>query len=224
MPKPKLIFLLAFVLISCNNNAGIIIGEYLFPFPKDYYLKREQGTDSDIGKIESKKLTLYFDYGYYTNHLVESPGEYVDKGEWKWEAFRNIIKREGAIDEKMVKKIVLLGIRKIKPQRDSIEFPDADIIASCQFDSIKFDYGISFPSEAKMYDFLIDTIQGHYRKIIVAKDPAKGKTGIYLKDIYSFNSSINSYLALGMATSGLSKQQQDSLISVFRRVTIVKAN
>lgn len=64
--------------------------------------------------------------------------------------------------------------------------------------------------------FIVDTVENQYRKIVYGNNPENEITGIYLKDLRSFNKSINSYLALSMETDKLTKQQQEVVLKIFR--------
>jgi hypothetical protein len=50
----------------------------------------------------------------------------------------------------------------------------------------------------------------------MGKRPAKKTTGIYLRDLNGFNKSINSYLALSIATSKLTSKQQETALKIFK--------
>jgi hypothetical protein len=219
-------FLLFSVLIyACKGNkqkGRITIAEYTFNFPNDFELVEERGIDSYVGKIKNRSLWLGFDYGYYSNPLIETPQEYLDKGFWKMDAYSRFVKPQGSYTPEMVREIQLLGTKPIQTKADSSRFKGADLIAKCRLDTSTFDYGITFPDKIKTHNFLVDTIKGHYRKIVVAKDPGNGITGIFIKDLNGFNQSINAFSALSMATNGLTKQMQDSIINVFRNVVVTQ--
>lgn len=211
-----------FIITSCRNNGGIKIGEYLLPFSSDYKLKPEQGIDSDVGTIESNNITIAYNYGYYTSTIVETSSEYLNNGAWKLDAYSYAINPKGSYTTEITKEIKLLSTTTVKTHADSVKFKDADVIATCQLDTMIFTYGIRLPDKIKDHTFFTDTINGYYRKIIIAKDPTKGITGLYVKNLRSFDTSINSYLALGAVAGKLSKLQQDSLVRVFKRLSIIK--
>ena len=222
--NPFLNFLLfSIIVLSCKNkqqNGLVTIGEYFFRFPDDFTLVEEKGLDSYVGRIKGGNLQLGFDYGFYSDPLVETPQEFLEIGFWKADAYTWFIKPKGSFTLERTQDVLLLGTKPIQTKADSIQFNGADLIAICKLDKSVFNYGITFPDKTKEYEFLTDTINGHYRKIVVAKDPIKGITGIYLKDLRGFNKSVNASSALSMATSKLTKQQQDSVISVFRNVKV----
>lgn len=219
-------FLLFSVLIyACQGNkqkGRIVIAEYTFNFPRDFELVEGKGIDSYVGKIKSGNVWLGFDYGYYSDPLVETPQEYLEKGYWKMDAYSWFVKPQGSYTPEMVRKIQLLGTKPLQTKADSSRFKGADLIAECRLDTSRFDFGITFSDKTKAHNFLVDTINGHYRKIVVAKDPNTGITGIFIKDLKGFNQSINAFTALSMATNGLTKKLQDSIIDVFRNVIVTK--
>ena len=215
--------ILALLALSCNNrnqNGTIAIGEYTFQFPKDFQLEEGKGIDSYVGKIKGDKLWLGFDYGYYSNLIVETPQEYLLKGHWKIDAFSSFVKPKGTYNAGTTREIELISTKQIATHTDSIKFRGADLIALCTLVSDTFEYGIKLPTEIKEHTFLVDTFSGCYRKIVIANKPEKGMTGIYIKDLNGFNKSINSFLALSMATSQITKQQQDSIVKIFLNVRV----
>ena len=224
--KHLFFFLLFSVFVlSCKNNeqrGEITIGEYAFSFPNDFVLVEENGIDSYVGNIKGKSHWLGFDYGYYSDPLIETTKEYLEKGFWKKDAYSWFIEPKGNYISEMVREIQLLDTKPVETKEDSSKFKGADIIAVCKLDTTTFEYGITFPDEIKAHDIIVDTIKDHYRKVVVAKDPQKGITGIYLKNLNGFAESINAFSALSMATNGLTKHQQDSFVNVFRNVKVIK--
>jgi len=74
-----------------------------------------------------------------------------------------------------------------------------------------------FLEEKGRHQIIQDTIFDHHlRRILIAEEPEKGQTGIYLKDLNSYNKSLNSWKALSMSVSGISKSDQEILIEIFR--------
>lgn len=66
--------------------------------------------------------------------------------------------------------------------------------------------------------YKVDTIQGHYRRIAIANDPMNGVTGVYISDLDGFNESMNSSMALSIATSQLTSDQQTKVLSFLASV------
>jgi hypothetical protein len=77
-----------------------------------------------------------------------------------------------------------------------------------------FNFPVYIPDDIKQQNFKIDTVDGQYRKIVYSKDPKKGTTGIYIKDIRVVEQSLAD-LALSMATSNLTQQQQETALKIF---------
>src|SRR5688572_20663442 len=216
-------FVLFSFLLGCSDKTKpktITIGDYSFDFPADFKLIKEKGIDSYVGKIKGDSMWLGFDYGYYSDPLVESSQEYLEKKFWISDGGIQFMKEGITYDNNNYPKVELLSLRPTTLS-DTIKFNGADFIATCKHDSLIFDYPVKLPDKTKEHFIHVDTIQNHMRKIIIAKDPKNGLTGIYLKDLKGFNESINSYLALSMATSDLTKQQQDSVLKIFSSVRFI---
>ena len=118
-------------------------------------------------------------------------------------------------DQTNTPKVDVMSIRPATIQ-DSIIGKGCDYVAKCKHDKTEFDFAIYIPNEIKQTNYSIDTVDNQYRKIVWAKDPQKGTTGIYLRDLNGFNKSINSYLALSMATSKLTSKQQETALKIFK--------
>lgn len=98
-----LILLITFVLftfICCSENGSeqqdskinIEIGNYLFNFPSEFKLIEKQGIDSYIGNIVGSKISLYFDFGWYTSASQNLPQEQYNVIEDEIEGhFRQIV-------------------------------------------------------------------------------------------------------------------------------------
>lgn len=89
---------------------------------------------------------------------------------------------------------------------------------------LTFDYGYysnSFGRDREnrgVATYQVDTIQGHYRRIAIAKDPMEGVTGVYITDLNGFNESMNSSMALSIATSQLTSAQQTQVLNFLASV------
>ena len=215
-----LLILLTLCGLSCFDKTAknvIIIGTYSFEFPNDFKLIKEKGQDSYVGKIKGDSITLDFDYGYYSDPLVQTQQEFLKDSFWLIHAGDQFMKEGITYDENNSPKVEFLNLRPATT-KDRTKFNDADFIAVCKHDSLVFDYPVTIPDDIKQHFVKVDTIQNRFRKIAIAKNPEKGLTGIYLKDLNSFNESINSSLALSMATSTLSKKQQATGLKIFSPV------
>ena len=207
---------------SCQNRpkGPIMIGIYSFTFPKEFDLIKENGIDSYVGKIANKSISLDFDYGYYSNKLISSPEEYIESKLWLNQFIDNCNMETPAERQVSISDISIVDIRKANFS-DNLHDSQSDYIAILKWlKGEQFEYPIQIPEDLKSYAIKIDTIQGCMRKIVLAKDPSKGITGIYLQNLNAFNESINSFPALSMSTSHLSKGQQDTLLEIFNTIKI----
>lgn len=223
MQKFILLFIISF-LLSCSAKTKkneINIGDYDFEFPSDFKIVDGKGIDSYVGKIRGDSIWFGFDYGYYSDPLIESQQEFLDKKHWLLNAQNQFMKEGVTYDESNSPKVELIKLRPAN-QKDTIKFKGADFIATCKYDSLTFDYPITIPEETKAHFIQVDTLQNHLRKIVIAKDPMNDLTGIYLKDLNGFNESINNSLALSMATSKITKQQQDTVLKIFSTLRFIK--
>lgn len=210
-------------LLSCGQthkkrdtpSKTIEVGDYLFEFPPDFELVKEKGIDAYVGKIQGDSMWFSFDFGNYSDQFVETPQEYLDKGHWRLALPYQLMKEGITYDQKNTPKVDVISIRPATIQ-DSAKGKGCDYIAKCQHEQIEFDYAVYIPNEIKQMDFMIDTVDNQFRKIVLAKDPKKGTTGIYIRHLNSFNESMNSYLALSMATSNLTRQQQEIALRIYK--------
>lgn len=229
--KRSLTFTLVVFLLSCgqsDNKLGgqsekksdshwkaIEVGDYLFDFPGDFELLTEKGIDSYVGKIKGDSMWFGFDFGYYSDDFEQTPKEYLDNGHWRYNLASRFMKVGITYDQTNMPKVDILSIRSATAQDSSIG-KGCDYVAKCIHEETEFDYAVYIPSEIKELNFEIDTVDNLYRKIVWAKDPQKGKTGIYLRELNGFNESINSYLALSMSTYKLTIEQQKTALKIFK--------
>ena len=193
----------------------IEVGNYVFDFPPDYELNTEQGIDSYVGKVKGDSMSFQFDFGYYSNDFEQPEEEYLENGDWQFELSYRFMKEGIIYDDRNTPEVDVLRIRPATAE-DSAIGRGSDYIAKCRYDSIEFDFAIYIPSKIKNLYFEIDTLDDHYRKIVWTKDPKNGRTGIYIKDLNSYNESINSFLALSMTSRNLTYEQQEAAIRIFK--------
>jgi hypothetical protein len=221
--KLLLTILISTLLFSCAQTElktdekwkTIEIGNYLFDFPTDFELITEQGIDSYVGKIKGDSMSFYFDFGYYSNNFEQTTKEYLDNGEWRYYLSYRFMKESSSYNQINTPKVDILEIRPATIN-DSAIGKGCDYVAKCKHNTTEFDVAVYIPNEIKQTNYAIDTANNQYRKIVWAKDPRKGRTGIYIKDLNGFNSSINSYLALSMETDNLSVEQQELALKIFK--------
>lgn len=221
--KGLLTILVTLFLFSCEQTEKksegqwktIEVGDYLFDFPSDFELFKDKGIDSYVGKIRGDSMWFGFDFGYYSDDFEQIPQEYLDKGHWQLALPYPFMKEGITYDQTNLPKVDVINIRPATVL-DSTIAKGCDYVAKCKHDKIEFDFAVYIPNEIKQLNFIIDTVDNHYSKIVLAKDPQKGTTGIYIRDLNSFSKSINSYLALSMATSKLTLQQQETVLKIFK--------
>jgi hypothetical protein len=221
--KGLLTFFVLIILFGCGQTEKkseeqwktIEVGDYLFDFPADYELVKEKGIDSYVGKIQGDSMWFGFDFGYYSNDFEKTTQEYLDEGHWQLTLPYQFMKDGVTYDQTNIPKVKVLNIRPAT-SKDSVTGKGCDYIAKCKHDKTEFDFAVYIPNNIKQMNYSIDTVDNQYRKIVWAKDPQKGTTGIYIRDLNSFNESINSNLALSMATSKLTIQQQEIALKIFK--------
>lgn len=221
--KRLLTFFVIVILFGCGHTEKksdgqlktIEVGDYLFDFPADFELVTEKGIDSYVGKIKGDSMWFGFDFGYYSNDFEQTSQEYLENGFWRNELSYRFMKEGITYDPTNTPKVDVMSIRPATIE-DSIIGKGCDYVAKCKHDKTEFDYAIYIPNEIKQTNYSIDTVHNQYRKIVWAKDPQKGTTGIYLRDLNGLNKSINSYLALSMATSKLTSKQQETALKIFK--------
>jgi len=197
-----------------------VIGSYEFVFPSNYSRTYVQGFDSQPGYIQGEGMTIGFDYGYYSSSLVETPEEYIESEVWKIFAFNPFMRPDSTYYNQYWKQILLERLEKKvidKSKPDSLEY-----MAICRLNDTTFNFKIDLPEEIRNHKFEIDTINGHYRKIVRAKNSFEGTTGMYIYDIKGFSESFNAHLGLSISTSGISSSQQDSILRIFKSVNVKK--
>lgn len=221
--KSPLLLIILILLFGCGTSVHksekewktIEIGDYLFDCPNDFELVNEKGTDSYVGKIKGDSMWLGFDYGFYADKLELTPQEYLEEGTWKVHLPSRFMKAGITYNQNNAPTVEVLNIRAATKQ-DSAVGKGCDYIAKCQHDKTVFDYAIYLPQEIKQSNFFIDTFENQFRKIVIAKNPQSGTTGLYLRDLNGFNKSFNSYLALSMSTSHLTLHQQALALKIFK--------
>lgn len=218
-------FFVIVVLFGCGHTEKksdgqwktIEVGDYLFDFPSDFELVTEKGIDSYVGEIKGGSIEFGFDFGYFSNDFEQTSREYLENGFWRNQLSYRFMKEGITYDQTNTPKVDVMSIRPAITQ-DSIIGKGCDFVAKCKYDKTEFYFAIYIPNEIKKTNYSIDTVDNQYRKIVWAKDPQKGTTGIYLRDLNGFNNSTNSYLALSMETSKLTSKQQETVLKIFKTV------
>ncbi len=225
--KQFLIIIVFVLFCSCrhDHSAGqwqtIEVGDYRFDFPPDFELIEEQGIDSYVGKIAGDSMVFHFDFGYYSNRLEQTPEEYLAQGYWRKELSYLFMKNGITYDQTNMPRVDVLSIKQATAADSSIA-KGFGYIALCKHDTTEFEFPFSIPAEITQLNFRIDTVDHFYRKIVFAKNPAKGYTGIYLRDLDNLNTSMNNQVALSMVTNSLTQKQQAIALKIFQTVRHTK--
>jgi|GEM_PF-703621 len=213
------------LLVSCFSDTAketrrIDVVGYQFDFPRDFQLEKGEHIDAAVGQIKGDSFSIAYGASHAIYPLIKSPEEFINEGRWKIDAFSRFTKPGISYNIEEARKIKLLQIRQAASS-DKEKYPNADFIASCSLDTTKFDFGIVLPKEIREHEFKVDTINHHYRKIVKAKDPAKGETGLYLKDLNQCRNEWNCF-ALSMNAHDLTKQQQEKVLQIYSTVHFPK--
>ena len=199
-------------------NAGkwkaIEVGDYILDFPSGFTLTPIKGIDSDIGEINSDSVHFRFDFGHYSPSFGQTPQEYLKRGFWKMDAGIHLMKRWRRYNDSNWPKVEVLSVRQAIKE-DSVLGSGCDYVARCKHKNRQFDYAIFLPDEVKNYNFVIDSTDRFYMKIVLAKDSQKGATGLYIRRIKP-NEAVNSYLALSVFATNLTKSQQELVVKIYK--------
>lgn len=200
-------------------NSIDVVG-YSFKFPQDFRLVEGEHIDAAVGEVKGDSFSISYGASNAIYPLIQSPQEFIKSGTWKFEAFTKFMKPSRSYSSEDIRRIKLLQARLATAQ-DSFRFPQADYICLCSLDTVVFEYGIVLPKEIKAHSFKTDTVHNHYRKVVTAKDPSKGETGLYLKDLSSCKDEYNCF-ALSMVAEDLTKAQQEQVLQIYTTVKMKK--
>lgn len=171
---------------SDGQSKTIEVGNYLFDFPNDFKLITEKGLDSYVGKVQGDSMSFSFDFGNYSNDFEETAQEYLENGFWRNDLSYRFMKEGINYDQTNTPKVDIISIRPATVQ-DSLIGNGCDYVAKCKHEKTNFDFAVYIPKEIKQTNYSIDTVDNQYIKIVWTKDPKKGTTGIYIRDLNSFN-------------------------------------
>ena len=210
------ILIIILILTSCNTNYNldkskneIGIGEYIFQFPDNFKLINVKGIDSNVGKISNDTIEFQFEYGYYSNALDKSIAEYLSEDVWKWNALgRNNILPEGELTV-YSSEINLLKYESI----DSINY---NLFYLYKKDTIE--YNLSIPKEIRNTKIEIDTVGNVVFKFVKSKE----YVGMYVKNLNSFNKSLNAFKSLSIIVEKPSKKETEKIVEIFKSCKVKK--
>jgi predicted AlkP superfamily pyrophosphatase or phosphodiesterase len=197
-------------LTACNsensaydNQNWIEIGEYSFKFPNDFELIKEKGIDSYVGKISNGKIDFQFDYGYYSDPLDKSVDEFLSRDVWKLTALgRNNLLPEGDITG-LVEKTELIRYYS----SDSINYT-----LIFQYESDTIQCTVKIPEEIQKLKVDIDTIDNIRYKFV----RSYYYVGMNVKNLMSFNKSMNSCKSLSILATKLSPDEIKKCYEILR--------
>jgi hypothetical protein len=188
------------------------IGPYSFLLPKGYKIVKDKGIDSYVGRITNDTITIYFDYGYYSDPLLLTQEEYVHSYQWRLNAAAEIAAEDLKFEEteQDVKSSTLpdLQVRTIRYDTLSNEW-----LATCVLDSIELNYRIPIPMIYKEYETIeADSTESDYIKVVIPFDAQKNYTGMYLRD-KKYNGA-----ALSLVAHKLTELQKKEVLRILHEV------
>lgn len=192
------------------THSEIEIGKYVFQFPQDFKLIKEKGIDSYVGKISNGKIDFQFDYGYYSNSLDKSIGEYLDQDVWKWNALGKYgLFPPGTELTGIAKETKLIGSQR----KDNTKY-----INFYEYKKDTLTYEITLPKEIREVKIELDTIDNVAYKLVRKRN----YVGLYAKNLSEFDKSISSYLALSIVASELSAEETKIAYKILRSCKLQK--
>lgn len=194
--------------VPVNNK----IGPYSFILPEGYKIVQDKGIDSYVGRITNDTITIYFDYGYYSDPLLLTQEEYVRSYQWKLNAAAEIASEDLKFEEteQDVKSLALPDFQVRTIHYDSLA---NEWLAICVLDSIELNYRIPIPAIYKEYEAIeADSTESDYIKIVIPFNAQKNYTGIYLRD-KKYNG-----VALSMVAHKLTELQKKEVLRIFHEV------
>jgi hypothetical protein len=190
-------------------------------FPADFKLVEEQGIDSYVGKVVGDSIEFQFDYGYYSGNGGSTLKEYLEDKSWLEDAKFYYIGTGGEYDGETMPEIEVLSIRPAV-LKDSALGEGFDFVAKCQHKDKVFEYPIDVPENIKDAELKRDTIHYQRRGISIAKNPKVGRTSMHIRDLSSYDKSMEAYLALYIASDSISKSQQETVLKIFSTVRPIR--
>jgi hypothetical protein len=139
----------------------------------------------------------------------------LDSEEWRQALSYRFMKNGITYHDKNMPKVDVMNVLPAT-SKDSTLGKGCDYVAKCKYEEVTFDFPIYIPKKIKETNISIDTVHNQYRKTVWSKYSSKGVTGIYIRDLKGFEPSMNSYLALSMTTTNLTKTQQEIALKIFK--------
>lgn len=211
------------ILLSCNNSDNekgfktISIAEYLIDVPNNFKFITENGIDSYVGKIVGDSMIFEFDFGYYSNSLGKTIEEYINEKYWCHQILYELSLNTG---KEYTLNSSQFEILEVHPYtiNDSAICNTCDYVGTVKYQEKIYTLPISIPAYLKKLHYEIDTIDNHHRKIVWARLPEDGLTGIYFKNLDAFNKSVNAHKSLSITSEIQNNAQQNLALKVFRSI------
>lgn len=206
--------LVLLTLSACSNEIKkhneIVLGDYSLQFPSEFYLVEEKGIDSYVGKVTNGHIEFAFDFGYYSNPLTKSINEYVSDDALKWNALASKgLLPQGNAPQYLVKQTTLLDYINL----DSNLY---ELIYLFKNDTIR--YQIQIPAQITDSQIEVDTIDNIVYKFVEGPD----YLGLHVKDLSSFNKSINSFKSLSITVASKSGMGPNEVMSILKTCKVIK--
>ena len=228
MKRNLYILLLVLLFSNCTETKkkdSVTIGNYTFNFPSDFEVIKEKGINAGIGKIKSASLTLDFEFGANSYKLVSTSQEYLESKAWLQEFIDNFNQeRPDKVNVSMITVVNVMPVSFDSFVRNNYPYRNAppEYIAVLKWHSNanEFEYAFEIPEFIRQHIIKKDTIQNCLRKIVIAKNPMKGITGIYMQRLKEKSEIVNDNSALSIYASKINKEQQDLILKVFATVKV----
>ncbi len=204
--------------------------------PKVWKYRKEQGEDSFVGVIKTKKSVLEFDYSThgYANHLTPTIDEYLKSEYWlqncplykvgvTYRASFNVekekaslMKEKGITDSTLVKVeadpyFIAKKYVHLPNSQQHFKYPKADFIADLIYKGDTTFFPIQIPAAIKNKNIKVDSTAKYITKTIWPKIAGEGLTGVYIQ-------SRNSGLNFNLVGNNLSQAEQGLALQAFKTI------
>jgi len=189
------------------------MGDYLVDVPSSFQLIAARGIDSKVGQLKGKGISFSYEYGAYTDTLISTSKEYLDRGRWRDEAMMRYLDHR----KYPIQNFTEVKVTAYRPsvESDSSLAEGCDYVAHCSYADKKFDLPVFIPREIKDYIVTKDTVQHHLRRIVRPKKGTNGLTGVYMRDERGNLFNGMNYPALRINAMGLNLSQQRLALEIF---------
>ena len=187
------------------------MGKYLIDVPDDFNLKFEKGIDSQPGEINGKIFGFGYDYGAYSDTLIMSQNEYINKGWWKDRAIMVYVYSKNPSVNWVKTKVINY---KPSTRQDSAFAGGCDFVANCSYEAFHFKLPIFILGEIKDHIVKIDSVQHYYRRLVYPRKGKKGLIGVYMRKRESDITTDTLYSAMVIDVKNLVGKQQDLALEI----------